>query len=338
MMPRTRIKRLLRRTLGLAAPVVWRTRPRPSLTILTYHRILPADDPARLTEQPGMYVSPDTLAMQLRVLKQHFTLIGLGDWLSLRASGAALPDRACCITFDDGWRDNYDYGLPVLAAAGVPATVFLVTDFIGSSYRFWPNRLAQLLGRLGSSDLALLPAGLSALLVRAGFVPAGTPDIAQIDRVIDACKSESDAAMISLLDAAEALVPAVAEAGSRDLLDEAEILAMRDSGLVQFGSHSRRHTRLLPGLTPVQLEDEVRASRRHLEQMVGQPADIFCYPNGDCSPAALALVRSVYRAAVTTVPGWNQPRSDLHLLRRLSVHEDIAADGASFLARVAGLR
>ena len=80
-----------------------------------------------------MYVSPDTLAMHLRVLKQHFTLIDLGEWLSLRAAGGALPDRACCITFDDGWRDNYEYGLPVLAAAQVPATVFLVTDFIGST-------------------------------------------------------------------------------------------------------------------------------------------------------------------------------------------------------------
>jgi peptidoglycan/xylan/chitin deacetylase (PgdA/CDA1 family) len=334
----TRIKQLLRRTLGVAAPVVWRTRPRPSLTILTYHRILPAGDPARLTEQPGMYVSPDTLAMQLRALKQHFTLIDLGDWLSLRASGAVLPDRACCITFDDGWRDNYDYGLPVLVAAGVPATIFLVTDFIGSSYRFWPNRLAQLLGRLTTSDMLALPAELSGLLLRAGFVPTGSPDIAQIDRVINAGKNLSDAAMISLLDAAESLVPVVAEAGRRDLLDEAEILAMRDSGLVRFGSHSRRHTRLLPELTPLQLDDELRASRSRLEQVIGQPADIFCYPNGDCSPAALALVRTVYRAAVTTVPGWNQPQSDLHLLRRLSVHEDIAADKASFLARVAGLR
>ncbi len=333
-----RIKKLLRRTLGLAAPVVWRTRPRPSLTILTYHRILPAGHPARLTEQPGMYVSPDTLAMHLQVLKQHFALIDLGEWLSLRAAGAVLPDRACCITFDDGWRDNFEYGLPVLVAAGVPATVFLVADFIGSAYRFWPNRLAQLLGRLSARDMPLLPDELSALLVRAGFVPTGMAEIVQIDQVINACKGLSDAAMIGLLDAAETLVPVVAEAGSRDLLDEAEILAMRDSGLVQFGSHSRRHTRLLPELTALQLDDELRESRSRLEQMIGRPVDIFCYPNGDCSPAALALARTAYRAAVTTVSGWNQPHSDLHLLRRLSVHEDIAADKASFLARVAGLR
>jgi peptidoglycan/xylan/chitin deacetylase (PgdA/CDA1 family) len=332
------MKRLLRRALGVAAPLVWRARPHPSLTILTYHRILPAGHPARLTEQPGMYVSPETLAMHLRVLKQHFALIDLGEWLNLRTAGARLPDRACCITFDDGWRDNFEYGLPELVGARVPATVFLVSDFIGSTYRFWPNRLAGLLGRLDAQDISLLPGELSVLLARAGFVPTGSADVEQIDRVINACKGLSDADMIGLLDAAEARVPGMTDTGGRDLLDAAEILAMRDSGLVRFGSHSRRHTRLLPGLAALQLDDELRGSRSRLEQMTGRPVDIFCYPNGDCSPAALELARDVYRAAVTTAPGWNQPHSDLHRLQRLSVHEDITADPASFLARVAGLR
>jgi peptidoglycan/xylan/chitin deacetylase (PgdA/CDA1 family) len=336
-MPGKRIKTLLRRALGVTAPLVWRNRPRPSLTILTYHRVLPAGHPSRHCEQPGMYVSPETLAMHLQVLRQYFTLIDLGEWLDRCTAGDGLPERACCITFDDGWRDNFEYGLPVLVAARVPATVFLVSDFIGSTYRFWPNRLAGLLGRLGARDMPLLPDELRELLARAGVVPTGTADIVQIDRAINACKGLSDAALIGLLDAAEARLPDAAEAGRRDLLDEAEILAMRDSGLVQFGSHSRRHTRLLPSLTPAQLEDELRGSRSRLEKMIGRPVDIFCYPNGDVSPAALAMVRTVYRAAVTTALGWNQPRSDPHVLRRLSVHEDISADRASFLARVAGL-
>ena len=112
---------------------------------------------------------------------------------------------------------------------------------------------------------------------------------------------------------------------------------MRDTGLVHFGSHSRHHTRLLPVLTAQQLEEELRGARADLEQLVEKPVDLFCYPNGDWSPAALALARNTYRAAVTTVSGWNRPGSDLHLLRRLSVHEDISTDSASFLARVAGL-
>ena len=113
--------------------------------------------PLKRLEQPGMYVSPDTLAMHLRVLKRHFEIVDLGDWLRRQRDGSALPDRACCITFDDGWRDNFQHGFPVLRAARVPATIFLVADFIGTRYRFWPNRLATLLGTLDRARLPRLP-------------------------------------------------------------------------------------------------------------------------------------------------------------------------------------
>ena len=93
-MLRRPINRFLRRTLGLTAPLVWRRRPSPSLVILTYHRILPAGHPARLLEQPGMYVSPETLAMHLQVLKEHFTLVDLGTWLSRRAAGDTVRASA----------------------------------------------------------------------------------------------------------------------------------------------------------------------------------------------------------------------------------------------------
>jgi peptidoglycan/xylan/chitin deacetylase (PgdA/CDA1 family) len=143
---------------------------------------------------------------------------------------------------------------------------------------------------------------------------------------------------VGLLDEAEAVAGRPAAGAGRDLLGSEEILAMQSTGLVRFGSHSRRHTRLLDGLSPAQLDDELRGSRTSLESILGQPVPTFCYPNGDYSPAALALVRRTYTAAVTTRPGWNAPGSDLHQLRRMAVHEDIAADELSFLARISGLR
>ncbi len=103
-----------------------------------------------------------------------------------------------------------------------------------------------------------------------------------------------------------------------------ELRTMNAKGLVNYGSHSRRHTRLIPSLDAASLEDEVRGSRTALERLVGNPVDIFCYPNGDYSPSALNAVRGVYAAAVTTEKGWNDAGMDRHLLRRMSIHDDIA--------------
>jgi len=115
------------------APLTWRWRRPGSLVVLMYHRVLPKDSPARRTEQPGMYVSPETLDLHLGELKRHFELVHLDDWLRRAEARSTLPRLACAITFDDGWRDNYDFALPVLARHGAPATIFLVSSYIGTT-------------------------------------------------------------------------------------------------------------------------------------------------------------------------------------------------------------
>jgi hypothetical protein len=131
---------MLRSAAGIAGPHRWRRGP--CLLVLTYHRVLPEGHPDRESEQPGMLVSPELLAMHFEVLKEHFRrctwTTGCG-----RPAGEPPPGRSVAVTFDDGWRDNYDHAFPVIKAAGMPVTLFLVTDMVGSRYRFWPNRLAR---------------------------------------------------------------------------------------------------------------------------------------------------------------------------------------------------
>jgi len=332
--------KLLRALLGACAPLAWRFGRRPRLLILMYHRVLPAGHPALADEQPGMYVTPQTLKMHLAVLQRHFTLVHLDDWLRAARDGAALPRNACALTFDDGWRDNFDFAWPELKAARAPATIFLVTDRVGSSYRFWPNRLAALSGAVDAPRLrAALSAKLAALF-EAGGVFAATGDgplaAAAVDRAIAACKSLTDAE-------AEAEIGALAEAlgtagnTGRDLLDWNEVEALASSGLVRFGSHTRRHCRLTGNVPAAEMRDEIDGSREVLARRLESPAPLFCYPNGDHAPAAVAMVRTCYEAAVTTQRGWNHPRSDRFTLRRVGVHEDIAHDERGFIARLTAL-
>jgi peptidoglycan/xylan/chitin deacetylase (PgdA/CDA1 family) len=332
------VKRAIRRSIGRVAPIAWNLKRKKSLVILTYHRVLPEDHPDRLVEQPGMCVSPQTLAMHLRVLEQHFEFIDLSEWLDRREKGKALPPRACSITFDDGWRDNHQFAFPILKASDVPVTIFLVADFIGSNYEFWPNRLARLLrGRVAQPGLSN---EIGRLLDNLG-IDLGSAEIPlsldEIDRIIGACKGVPDDHMNDMLAGLDHLGTSEGVRRRRHLLDLDEIAEMSTAGRIRFGSHSRRHLRLLEHLSPDKLHEEIVQSRVILRRLTGQEVDVFCYPNGDYSPEAIRLVRSEYRAAVTTGRGWNFAQTDACLLKRVSLHDDISSDEPSFLARVAGL-
>ena len=127
-----------------------------------YHRVLPKGDPRLNSEEPGMYVSPDTLDMHLDELAKFTTFIRIEDWLNLSESKQLKDTLYCAITFDDGWADNYEFAMPLLKKYKAPATIFLATNYINSKTTFWPERLYGLLNHLEGDYNPKLLTGLKA--------------------------------------------------------------------------------------------------------------------------------------------------------------------------------
>ncbi|HEY0941127.1 MAG TPA: polysaccharide deacetylase family protein [Steroidobacter sp.] len=329
------LKRLAENVVSRSAALLWRTVPGPRLVVLMYHRVLPPDDPERRLEQPGMYVSPQTLEMHLTLLKAHFEPVHLDDWVRRAAAGQTLPRLACAITFDDGWRDNYVHGFPVLQRQQVPATIFLVSSLIGTRDEFWPNRLARLLA-IDSSGKQL-PRKLAELLapVLEAAAERGEWIAEHVDRAIELAKGLPEDEIQALL--SEAQGQGSYAALGRAILDEQELHAMSASGLIRYGSHTRTHFRCREGASDAVLEQEIGTSRAEIAARVAQPIDLFCFPNGDFTPAALRVVRKHYLAAVTTQSGWHSPAQDAASIRRIGVHEDVSNRPESFLARLSGV-
>jgi peptidoglycan/xylan/chitin deacetylase (PgdA/CDA1 family) len=312
---------------GALAPLVLRTLRGPRLLVLTYHRVLPADHPARAYEQPGMIVSPETLAMNIRVLRQHFELLHIEDWVERVRTGAPLPRLACALTFDDGWRDNYDHAFPVLQAAQAPATIYLVSDLVGTARGYWPTRLARLLCQAWrSNDMA--PVQAFAAQCPAVTVPlqvAPGSEIVAADAVLDALKPHYSDAQLSAA-VTSALGDRVASEPV-DLMDWEQIAEMEQSGLLRFGSHTRTHTRLRAGIDAALLKKEVDGSLAELSARLQRPVTGFCYPNGDYCPEAVRQVGSSYHYAVSTHRGWNTAQRNRLFMNRLTVQSNDGLKG-----------
>ena len=286
-----------------------------------------------------MMVTPETFRLHINILKQNFNLIKLSDWIQLHRDGKELPSRACAITFDDGWADNFEFAFPILKELNVPATIFLVSDMIDTNEEFWPERLAGIIARVSNDypqhwshpELEWLQHN------PANYRLSDTPPTQdELSELIACAKSHSDQEIHDRLDHIENVMQLKKENHSPSLLNWQQVKEMVDSGLVEAGSHTCRHVRLNKHTPKDLLRNEIINSKKEIEKNIGHEVKTFCFPNGDFCPEAMALVKQNYTGAVTTQSGWNTADTDNHLLQRIGVHQDIAEDRTSFLARISG--
>jgi len=82
-------------------------------------------------------------------------------------------------------------------------------------------------------------------------------------------------------------------------MDQAEVKEISARGH-EIGSHSVSH----PHLTQIPRRDvlaELSGSKKHLEDLVGEPVTSFCYPFGDCNPEVLHCVEEAGFSCATGI-------------------------------------
>jgi peptidoglycan/xylan/chitin deacetylase (PgdA/CDA1 family) len=62
---------------------------------------------------------------QMQYLSKVYNPISLDKMAQHIQDGTSLPAKAIAITFDDGYRDNYENAYPILRKYNIPATFFL---------------------------------------------------------------------------------------------------------------------------------------------------------------------------------------------------------------------
>jgi len=101
--------------------------PRYVVPILTYHSIGYG--------KGGFYVTPENFAKQMEYIKKNgYEVITLDELARSIKDKKSLKRKKVVITLDDGYKDNFEYAYPVLKRFGFPATIFIITDFIGKDF------------------------------------------------------------------------------------------------------------------------------------------------------------------------------------------------------------
>ena len=91
--------------------------------IFCYHRLV---DKVRY---PGTEITPAVFEAQMKELKDRgLTVIGLQDLLAWKRGEKSIPPRCAVITFDDGWKSQYEVAWPIMKKFGYTFTMFIYTE------------------------------------------------------------------------------------------------------------------------------------------------------------------------------------------------------------------
>ena len=117
------IKTVLGRAAGLSG--AYGRYFRSKMTIVAFHRVNDAvgDD--------GLTCPAEKFADFCHFFKRYFTVIPAAQQIAGCHAGRDMGGTLS-ITFDDGYRDNFEVAAPILRKLGLPATFFVTTGFIGS--------------------------------------------------------------------------------------------------------------------------------------------------------------------------------------------------------------
>jgi peptidoglycan/xylan/chitin deacetylase (PgdA/CDA1 family) len=282
--------------LSLASPGGKRGR----LSVLVLHRVLAEPDPLFPDEMDG----PRFTAL-CRWADSMFNLLPL-DVAVRRLRDDSLPSRALAITFDDGYTDNHDVAFPILRRLGLPATFFITTGFVGRGC-MWNDRVIEAFRRT-----ALRRVDLSGLLEVGPFALEHAADrrvaIESVIRRVKYLKPQPRLELVRLI--GERLE---VDAPSGLMMTEDEVRALRKAGM-QIGAHTVSHP-ILAMLDAGQKRREITESKRVLETILGEPVDLFAYPNGkpgeDYDAECVRMVREAgFTAALTTARGAANRQTD----------------------------
>jgi peptidoglycan/xylan/chitin deacetylase (PgdA/CDA1 family) len=108
------------------------------IPILVYHSVEPATTKKEGVMQKHYHIFPENFEKQMQYLKdQGYSPIPFQEAIRYYQQGGNLPTKPVVITFDDGWKNQYDYAYPILKKFGYPATFFIITKSRGGVYMTW---------------------------------------------------------------------------------------------------------------------------------------------------------------------------------------------------------
>ena len=300
-------------------PVLVRRLSRARGVIFTLHRVLP-DDAADFSPNAILQVKPDFLEFTItRIRRLGLDIVDIDE--AIRRVETDEPAKPFAVlTFDDAYRDNLRYALPVLRRQQCPFTLYVPTALVDGIGEVWWQALEDIVA--GQNALAVTWNGDTEYLPSASLAEKQAAYTALYRRM--RVMPEHDRVTL-IRDLAGQYGFDLARQCRDLIMDWSDLRTFAADQLCTIGAHTVHHYELAK-LDTGEARSEIEQSLRIIKAQFGKQPEHLSYPLGGPSsagPREFALTRELgLRSAVTTRPGglYAHHRHSLHALPRISLN------------------
>ncbi|MEZ5015163.1 MAG: polysaccharide deacetylase family protein [Chitinophagales bacterium] len=256
--------------------------------IVLYHGIVPGNH----TKYNSRQLSINQFISQLKLFKKHFNI----EPLHSLPSEEQESDRATLyITFDDGYKNNYDFAAPILDELNIPATFFISTAKAADSHILWTDYL----------DILSYYINIPIHLNGSTFKKRGREynnGIISLKNYLKSSPWQTKQEMLDTLNSYTDIFSRKKVLPYWELMDMNEIHSLSGNPLFDVGSHGLQHNNLT-STSDADALYECTTSKKYLENITGRPVDAFAFPDGAYDARTINIARKAGYSKLFIVEG-----------------------------------
>lgn len=288
--------------------------------ILSFHHVRPRSNES-FQPNAKLEIEPEFLReLIIKLRRIGYQLVSL-DEAHRRLTGEESMKPFICFTFDDGYRDNFQFAYPILNGLSVPFAIFVVSGFADGSACLWWRVLERVIAQ--SDELQWPESRERVSCVTTAEKHAVFNRCAEWARLNDPGRAEHYLGVLC-----ERSGVNMSALTSELCMSWSELARLARDPLVTLGGHGVTHIALSKAVGE-RAREEMEECTRLIERNVGVRCRHFAYPFGnrrEAGPREFAIAAELgYKTALTTREGaiFREHRRHLTALPRICVDGDL---------------
>ena len=290
------------------------------LCILLYHGVTNLKSKG-IENYSGKHIDEKLFYKQMKILKKKYKVISMDELLYYKKNDLKLPKRTVCITFDDGFENNYTIAAPILDDLNLPATFYFSTGLISSKKMFWVDQIEDCINNTKKKNIEFNFVDFRyvfQLISRKNKIEA-------LEKIKKFCKSNNAIfkdKMINHLKKITDIKPSIYNSKNYKKIKWPQVKKLSDNKLFIIGGHSMEHD-ILSQLSVIKMKKDIKDSIQILSKNLKTKIIHYSYPEGQHEHFNNEIIKNLKKNFIECCPsaifGQDYLEQDLFRLKRIVV-------------------